>query len=247
MSDTATRCEHEGIHWFPRVTVEKYSPDQSSYAEGKLAELGSWGRRPLISRFGLDRLLGRQIAPASLHGDWLRDVFPQGPEDGYGHAEGNALVAGGLYSICAYLLLGTPASGANGQPLSNALSGCGVGTSTTAWVASQTTLQGDTGTSSTTSWFQQHDASYPANAGSGTANGGQINGQCTVASSNGNFNWQEWCWFTVSAQTTPHYAVSLATTSVWTNPLMINRWTGTSLGTKGSGATWVFSTTITLS
>jgi hypothetical protein len=247
MSHTLERCEHEGIKWFPRVTVEKYSPDQSAWAERRLAEALGWRRHPVVTRFGLDRRPGAPAAIRKVHGDFLRDLFPAGPEDGYGYAEGNALVAGGLYSICAYLLLGVAASGANGQPLSNAHSGCGVGTGTTAWAASQTTLVGDTGTSSTTSWFQQFDSTYPANAGSGTANGGQINGQITVASGNGNFNWQEWCWFTFSAVAAPNNAVSLSTTTVWTNPLMLNRWTGTSLGTKGSGATWVFSTTLTLS
>jgi hypothetical protein len=247
MSHTLERCEHEGIKWFPRVTVEKYSPDQSEFAERKLREELSWGRRLLVSRWGLERVPGMGLLVPRIHGDWLRDAFRE-PEDGFAYSQGNALVAGGLYSMCAYLLLGVAASGANGRAFTNAQTGCGVGTGTTAWAASQTTLVGDTGTASTTSFFQQMDATYPANAGSGVANGGQMNGQVTVASGNGNFNWQEWCWFTASAMTgSPGAnAVSLASTT-WTNSLMINRWTGTSLGTKGSGATWVFSTTITLS
>ena len=64
MAHSLDRCEHDSVKWFPRVTVEKYSPDQSAYAERKLHEELSWGRRLLVDRLG--------IRVPRLHGDWLR-------------------------------------------------------------------------------------------------------------------------------------------------------------------------------
>jgi hypothetical protein len=249
MSHTLDRCEHEGIKWFPRVTVEKYSPDQSAWAERKLREELSWGRRLLVSRFGIERIPGLPVLVPRLHGDWLRDAFPSGPEDGLAVAEGNLLVANGLQNLVGYLWVGTatPPAGYNVQ-LTNAHTGTGVGQSATGALVGDTKLGGDTGSASTTSFYQQMDSSFPSWAGSGTANGGQMNGQVTVGTSDGNFNWQEWCWFTFTATASPFKAVTISPApAAFTNPVMQNHWQGTSLGTKGSGATWVFSTTITLS
>lgn len=234
MSDTATRCEHDGIKWWPRVTVEKYSPDQSAFAEARLAELGSWGRRPLVARFGLDRLLVRQIAPAHLHGDWLRDVFPAGPEDGYARTEGNALVNGGLDALANLVIgAGTP------QALTHANAICGVGAGTTAWAAGQAALVAD----GTNAWYRAMDTSYPAVDGT---THGQLDGQSTFGSTEANgWAWTEWCWAS-STSTSITAGATLSGVTPGTE-VMFNRWTGTSLGSKGAGATWVFSTTITFS
>lgn len=251
MSDTLEKCQHEGIHWFPTVAVEKYSPDQSEFAERKLAEQLSWGRRPLLSRFGLDRLRKREIAVPVLHGDYLRQLF-KAPEDGYAYAEGNSLVNGGLTSI-AYLLFGTTASGANGiafkpgasgttfQTGGTQQTGVGVGSdngTTVAFNVTNTSLGGNG--SSSTAWYQSQDATFPQWQGTGTP--GQLNGQCTFASANANFVWNEWAWFTGTGTFTA--GATLAT--VATNPGMWNRKI-TSLGTKASGASWVFTQTVTFS
>lgn len=247
MAHTLDRCEHDGIKWFPRSVIEKYSPDQSAWAERKLAEERSWSRRPLIARFGLDRLLGREIRPSRLHGDWLRDLFPAGPEDGFARTEGNLLVAHGLENIVGYLLVGTatPPAGYNVQ-LKVGSTGCGTGSTGTAATVSDAALgaNGTAANGSTGAWYQAMDATYPSWPGTGTANGGEIAGQSTFASGDGNYAWNEWCWFTIS---TGSFTGADALASTGTNPVMQNHWAGTSLGTKGSGATWVFSTTITLS
>lgn len=255
MAHTLDRCEHDGIKWFPRVTIEKYSPDQSAFAEGRLADALSWRRLPVLRRVAIGERASRVRDEHGLvyriHGDWLRELFPGGPEDGYARTEGNLLVAGGLANL-AYLLLGTTPSGSNGRVLAGTTTTgqtvCGVGsTSTTATVAD--THLGADGTApngTVGAYYQAMDSTYPSWAGSGTANGGQLNGQSTYASGNANMNWQEWCWATgIGAITAGSTLASVFATGADT--AMLNHWSGTSLGTKGSGATWVFSTTITFS
>src|SRR6185437_13768796 len=132
---------------------------QSAWAQARLAEQLGWRRRPLVARFGLDRMLGRQIPVARLHGDWLRELFPAGPEDGLVYTQGNMLVNGGLDKLAAILVAAAPTS-SPGPLLPNAQAICGVGSSTTAAAVTQTALGGDGST--TTAWYQQMDASYPA-------------------------------------------------------------------------------------
>jgi hypothetical protein len=213
--------------------VAKYSPDQAGYADRKLREQLSWGRRLLVRRLGI-------LVPA-LHGDWLRDVFAE-PEDGYASAPGNLLVAAGLGNI-SYLLLGTAASGANGRALSNANSCTGVGATSTAATVSDTHLGADGGSA----WYQQMDATYPSWAGSGTANGGQLNGQVTVASGNGNFAWNEWGWTTGQGTITSGATLASVYGTGGDTAMLNHEVPASSLGTKSSGAVWVFSTTMTFS
>jgi len=230
MAHTLDHCEHDGIRWFPRVTIEKYSPDQAAYAERCLLDELSWGRRLLIRKLG--------IRVPRLHGDWLRETFRE-PEDGYAYSQGNALVNGGLDALANML------SGTAGQQLSNTYAFCGMGSGTTAWAAGQTALaaDGSAPNGTTGAWYQAHDNSYPKVDGS---THGQLDGQCTVTSSNGNMNWQEWCWGTSTVAISTSTGSTLASLTAGTE-MMWNRWTGTSLGTKGAGATWVFSTTVSFS
>jgi hypothetical protein len=250
MSHTPVRCEHDGIHWYPRSTVEKYSPDQSSWALAKLDEERSWKRWPLINRLGVNlpqRRWGR-TDPGFLHGDWLREIFRE-PEDGYARTEGNILVTTGLQNL-GYLLIGTAASGANGRPLvvvagviGGAICGVSIDTSATAAAVGDTRLN-ISGSEGANTWYRPFDPTYPTLSGTGVAAGGQLNGQCTFGSGEANYAWNEWCWASCTSGT-----ITAGTTlaSVASNVAMLNHWTGTTLGTKGSGATWVFSTTLTFS
>lgn len=236
----------EGIRWFPKIRVEKYSVDQTAYAERKLADELSWGRKV--------ELKTRQYASSAkgllvdtLHGDWLRELFPE-PEDGIATDWGNSLVNAGLTSI-VYLLFSSvvagtstalktgAVSGASMQTGGTISSGVGVGDQTTAWAASQAALSGN----GANAWYQSMDATYPQWQGSGTP--GQLNGQATYTSANANFAWQEWCWFVA---TSPSTGGNATLASAGTSPIMLNRKV-TSLGTKGSGASWVFSQTVTFS
>lgn len=233
MSDTAVR-EHDGIKWFPRVTVEKYSPDQTAYAERRLLEELSWGRRLLVRQFG--------IRVPRLHGSWLREIFAA-PEDGYAYSEGNQLVNNGLTNLINLLIGATP-SGAAGRPLLTNTSGTtpssagvGVGNNNTAWANNQTALGAD-GTAN--AWYQIMDQNFPSLT---TPN--IINGQSTFGSTIANFAWNEWCWISgVGALTAGDALASIYATGGET--AMVNRKV-TVLGTKGTGASWVFSTTITFS
>lgn len=244
MSDTLEKCQHEGLHWYPEVRVEKYSPDQTAFAQRRLVDELSWGRRVLVAKLG--------IRVPRLHGDYLRELFPAGPEDGIAYAAGNQLVNNGLTTI-AYLLFGATASGGFGQGLmtggsgSNLVTsatqhtGVGVGSSSTAFAATQTALQGDGST--TTAYYEVMDSGFPSWQGSGTP--GQLNGQATFSTSNANFAWNEWCWFT-STTAVGSWTAGGTLASVGSNTNMWNRKV-TSLGTKASGASWVFTQTITFS
>lgn len=217
----------DSIRWFPRGAVEKYSPDQSAYAERRLHDEMSWGRCLLADRLG--------IRVPRLHGDWLREIFRE-PEEGCAYTEGNSLVNGGLDALTALLI------GSGGQSFvpggtSHAIIGAGTGTGAT--TAGMTALQSD---NTANAWYQASDATYPK--ADGTTHG-QLDGQVTVTSSNGNFNWQEWCWATGTSAAGAVTGTQLAGLSGTT--VMFNRWTGTTLGTKGAGATWVFATTLTFS
>ena len=225
MAHTLDRCEHDSIKWFPRVTVEKYSPDQSALAERKLHEELSWGRRLLVDRFG--------IRVPRLHGDWLRETFGE-PEDGYARCEGNSLVNGGLDKLTAILVASLPTS-----LLPNAQAICGVGSNAGGMVATSTALLSDGGSA----WYRQMDTSYPAVDGS---THGQLDAQCTFGSTEANgWSWVEWCWASTTAGAISAGA-SLSGLSSGTET-MFNRWSGTTLGQKGAGATWVFSSTVTFS
>lgn len=236
-----TNCS-EGVKWFPRITVEKYSIDQTAFAEARLAEERSWGRRPLIAR--ASRLLRREIRVPVLHGDFLRELFPNGPEDGFAYDAGNSMVNGGLNAIIYLLTQGTVGgvhSGSNGygftQVGSNGVGIIGVGCNTTAWAATQIALSAD---NTANAWYQQMDSTFPTLT---TPN--VLNGQVTVASGNGNFAWNEWCWATGSGTVTAGSQLSAVPAGQYN---MYNRKVpASSLGTKASGASWVFTQTITFS
>ena len=157
MAHTLDRCEHDSIRWFPRAAVEKYSPDQTVYAERRLHDELSWGRRLLVTRFG--------ARVPRLHGDWLREVFRE-PEDGYAYAEGNSLVNGGLDALTSLLL------GSGGQsliPLGTSHTIIGAGTGTGATTVGMTALQSD---NTANAWYQAADAPYPK--ADGTTHGQSI-------------------------------------------------------------------------
>lgn len=217
----------EHIHWHPYVTVEKYSVDQTSYAEHKLEELRSWRRLPLIRNF---------FPAPRLHGDWLRELFPQGPEDGYAYDDGNLLVNAGLQQIIA--ILNGQAQSNSIRNLSNGQTVVGVGNSSTAATTADTALGAD---NTANAFYQSSDATFPS-----TTNPATINNQSTFASGNANFAWNEWCWATGVGTITAgnHLSAVFATALAG----MINhKVPASSLGTKASGASWVFSTTIVFS
>lgn len=137
-------------------------------------------------------------------------------------AHGNALTTAGLTRITA-LITNTGST----QAFTNGAGRIGVGDSSTAYSAGQTDLQ-----ASSNKYFMTLTATYP------TVSAGLITAQATYASGVGNFAWEEWCWDITNSGT------AAAGTTV--SNVMINRKVA-SLGTKASGASWVFTTTVTLS
>lgn len=239
MSETLT-CR-DGIHWHPVSVISKYSIDQTAWAERQNARLLSQGnfdgvRRPPATRAEARRVGTSYLQPSQLHGSWLAAQFPGGPEDGVAHDEGNLLVSAGLSQIIN-LLIGTAQSGVI-RTMSNGQTVVGVGTTTTAAAITDTALGSD---NTANAYYQGSDALFPSVTAPNT-----INNQCTFASGVANYVWGEWCWATGQ---TIAAGTHLATGGVFTTLAgMVNHKipVGT-LGTKASGASWVFSTTIVFS
>jgi hypothetical protein len=146
------------------------------------------------------------------------------PEDGIFEAEGNALTTAGLTRITSLI------NGAGGQALTNTATRIGVGNSTTAFAVGQTDLQASAGASNR--FFMTMDATYPSTSA------GVITARATFGTGDANFAWEEWC-LDIGTPT-----VSSGTT---VNATMLNRRVPGSMGTKASGASWVFTVTVTLS
>lgn len=138
-------------------------------------------------------------------------------------AVGNGLTTAGLGRISSLIIA------AGGQAPTNTSARLGTGNSTTAFAVGQTDLQAAAG--SANRWFQIMDATYPQQAS------GVLTFRSTFASADGNYAWQEWCVDVGTPTVTSGNTVAA---------LMLNRKVE-SLGTKASGASWVLTTTITLS
>jgi hypothetical protein len=236
----------EHIHWHPYSTISKYSIDQTSWAEKKLADAIGWRRLPLLKHIPLGERDGAPVATLrshrahgeakshyvhDLHGNWLRELFPEGPEDGYAYDDGNILVNGGLTQIINYCT-----GGGSATTMTTTQTVVGVGTTATAATTSDTALGSD---NTANAYYQGSDATFPSITGPAT-----INNQCTFASGNANFAWNEWCWAT---GTTIAAGTQLASGHVFTTLRSMINHKISSLGTKASGASWVFSTTIVFS
>ena len=150
------------------------------------------------------------------------------PEDGTAEAHGNLLVTVGL-SLITNLLIGGTTAGS----IKNAQAIVGVGATATAANIADTAL----GSDGASAYYQQADATYPSKSN------GVMTTVSTFASGNGNFAWAEWCW---ASCTSGSITGGATLASVATGVVMWNHKIQ-SLGTKSSGAAWVFTSTITLS
>lgn len=146
--------------------------------------------------------------------------------------DGNILVTGGLGNLTNLFF------GGGGDAFSNAKAIVGVGDSSTAAAAAQTDLQ-----ASTNKYFQGVDASNPTRVTT-TVTNDAVQAIATFASGNANFAWNEWCWAVTTTGTITGNA-TLASVSSGTET-MLNRKVA-SMGTKGSGSSWVFTTKVTFS
>jgi hypothetical protein len=147
------------------------------------------------------------------------------PEDGVTEEPGNLMVTAGLNLLTSLL------EGGAGTPFAHADAIVGVGAGTTTATTTDTALTDD---NTSNAYYQQADSSYP------TQSNGVITTQCTIGSANANFAWNEWCLATGSGGITAGDHLSAAATGV----VMLNHKVAT-LGTKASGASWVFTATVT--
>lgn len=138
---------------------------------------------------------------------------------------GNLLMYGG--ASCLWQCLIGNGTGTAAQTLTffnNGNAYIGVGDSSTAEAATQTDLQ-----AATNKLRKAMDATYPLHTDATTSGAATITFRSTFGSSDANYAWAEWGVFNGSS-----------------GGRMLNRKVQ-SLGTKASGATWVFTVTITLS
>lgn len=133
---------------------------------------------------------------------------------------------GNLLTTVGIARLGDLLIGAGGQAYTNAVTRLGVGTSATAATIADTDLNGVV---TTNRYWMSMDATYPSRAAS------VITFKATYGTAVANFAWAEWG---IDPGTT-------AGTGAVVAPLLNHK--VTSLGTKASGATWVFTVTITIS
>lgn len=152
------------------------------------------------------------------------------PEHGVVEEPGNLLTTAGLQRI-TNLIIG---SGAAAFTASQSV--VGVGATSTAAVITDTALGANGGSA----WYQATDSAP-------TAVNGVLTAVSTFASGNANFAWNEWCWVISTGTITAGATLDATHPGATANQLLNHKVPASSLGTKASGATWVFTTTITLS
>jgi len=188
--------------------------------QGRFAE-ERWASRNFSTKVR-NRIHG---GPRKVEGEFLSLLCGE-PEDGYAEAAGNLLVTVGLNRITSLIIAG------GGQGLSHGSILTGAGDTSTAATTGDTQL----GSNST-----NHSRYIPADTAYPTQANGLMSMQSTFTTSDGNFAWAEWGWVVAAAAVdSDTFAAS------GTSPVLINHKIS-SLGTKVSGASWVFQTTVTLS
>lgn len=185
----------------------------------------NWHADGLVFKYSPDQVAWATISDVEPSGSQLMSLFDE-PEDGYAYVCGNLLVTVGLNLITSLMI------GGGGQALTHTATLTGVGDTATAATVADTQLGSN---SSNHSQYIVADTSNPSQSN------GVISNQSTFSTSVANFTWAEWCWVSAASA-----ANSVTFASTGTSPIMINHKIS-SLGTKVSGASWVFQTSVTLS
>jgi hypothetical protein len=135
--------QREGIGWFPRCTVEKYSAEQTRRAR-------AWLRRASLP--------GR-----CLNGSWMRVMFGE-PEGGVAYDEGNGVALSGLSNLAALLTGG-------GYPLEPGRACFGVGSDASPFDPNHAHLSPAGGEAEDRSLYLPMDPGFPRVAGPVTVEG----------------------------------------------------------------------------
>lgn len=143
---------------------------------------------------------------------------------------GNLITTVGLGNLTNLLIAG------GGNPLTAARAFVGVGDSSTAAAVGNTDLS-----AASNKYYNTFDAN-PTRVTT-TVTNDSVQGVSTFGTSVANFAWEEWGWFTTSSGTiTPGTTVNVSSGT----EEIFNRKVA-SMGTKASGASWVFTTKVTFS
>jgi hypothetical protein len=192
--------QKEAVNWRMRAKVIKYEPASMANIQ---------------DRFGVDPDQAN-IGLVLRHLEAKKLITP----DDVLYVPGNSLVTVGAQRV-SDLLTGT------GTAFSSTRGVAGVGTSTTAFSAAHTALQG-------TAYYQGLDSAP------GSVNG-VITAYSTFTGSNANHAWEEWCWAIATA--TPVASTNFNTAT--TTGTMLNRKVQ-AMGTKVSTAVWTLAAQATI-
>jgi hypothetical protein len=193
--------QKEAVNWRMRAKVIKYEPASMANIQ---------------DRFGVDPDQAN-IGLVLRHLEAKKLITP----DDILYVPGNSLVTVGAQRVSDLLTSNTP------KPFSSAYGVSGVGTSTTAFSAAHTALQG-------TAYYMGLDSAP------GSTNG-VITAYSTFTGSNANHAWEEWCW--AIATTTPVASTNFNTAT--TTGVMLNRKVQ-AMGTKVATAVWTLAAQATI-
>jgi hypothetical protein len=225
------------LMWRARVRVDQWEdPDKLAWAYRRaerlfrrptpadlraLADAHERALRGLLSleeRVGIWHLWDGQ----GLSGDQLALLVP--PDDVV-EREHNLLVNAGIQRLEDLLI------GAGGQAYTNTYARTGTGNGSGTAAAGDTDLSAASG--SANRWFQAMDATFPSRSAQ------TLTFKSTFASGDGNYAWNEWAWDQGGA--------GASTSGATVGAPLLNHKTSAALGTKASGATWAFTSTLVVS
>jgi hypothetical protein len=211
---------HDGLTWRAFAHVEKFSSSQAKWAERALER----AQPALAHAQHLTGEYGRFLSY------FLRSTGA--PELGYASEAGNLLVTEGLNQVTQLII------GSGGVTFSNTHGLVTVGDSSTAAAIGDTYVTA-TFTSGSNCYQNPNDATFP------TQSNGVISSQSTYGSGVANFAWNGWGWAIYNGTAAANATLSAHGTG--SNQAVLVNHKIASLGTKGSGAAWVFSSSTTLS
>lgn len=207
-------------------------PNATMPGAAVLREGINWHAHARVEKFSPDQVAwaARESGLVEPKADVLR-VLCGAPEDGTVERDGNLLVTVGL-NVVTELIIG---SGGISLDQAHTIAGVGASTANNAAVG-DTALADDNGANA---YYQNVDSgSNPSQSN------GVITATCTFTGSNANFAWNEWCLAVTSGTITAGDHLSAMASP---SPTMINhKMYSSGLGTKSSGASWVLTSSITL-
>ncbi len=154
----------EGVTWFARAHVDKWSADQVAYVRSKTGVMHP--KHDLI----------------------LATLGGSAPEDGVADSEGNLITTNGLGRLTNLL------TGGGGAALTSTLTAVGVGSTTTAALVGDTVLGANTTAENGTVGCRYQVVDGAPTQQTTTVTNDTVRCVCTfpAASPGGNFAWQEW-------------------------------------------------------